>query len=103
MTIIFTDSAPDADVKFIEEADNALSNFLKLDKQERLKLSDLVFKNYADFLEVMDDDYKLKINKNEDIWDLIHPIEIYINGRPYNDKDMYVQIHCNWGMNMDFN
>lgn len=95
MTIIFTDCEPDADVKFIEEADNALSNFLKLDKQERIKLSDLVFKNYSDFLEVMDDDYKLEINKNEDIWDFVHPIEIYVTRRPYNDMDMYVQIHCN--------
>jgi hypothetical protein len=97
LTIVFMDFEPEADSKFIEEADLALSKFLQFDKQDRLKISDLVFKNYSDFLEAIgdEDEYKLKLNKKEEIWDFVHPIDIYVTRRPYNDKDIYVQVHCN--------
>jgi len=64
LTIVFMDFEPEADSKFIEEADLALSKFLQFDKQDRLKISDLVFKNYSDFLEAIgdEDEYKLKLN-----------------------------------------
>ena len=96
LTIIFTDFEPEADSTFLEEADSAISNFLRFDKQDRLKLSDLVFKNYADFLEAIgnDDEHKLTLRSIEDIWDFVRPIEIYVTRRPYGEMDMYVQIHC---------
>ncbi len=96
MSIIFMDYEPETDLKFIDEADSALSNFFLLDKQSRLALSDLVFKNYSDFLEAIgdDDEFKINIKQKEDIWDFVHPSEIYVTRRPYNDMDIYVQIHC---------
>ncbi|MFO0449408.1 MAG: DUF6985 domain-containing protein [Pseudomonadota bacterium] len=97
LAIIYMDFEPKADLKFLEEADLAISNFLRFDKQDRLKLSDLVFKNYSDFLEAIgnDNEYKLSIRSNDDIWDFVHPFEIYVTRRPYKEMDMYVQIHCN--------
>lgn len=97
LSIVFMDFEPQADLKFINEADFALSNFLLLNKPDRLRITDLVFKNYSDFLETIGDkdEYNLTLNTNEGIWDYVHPIEIYVTQRPYNDMDIYVQIHCN--------
>ena len=96
MSIIFMDYEPETDLKFIDEADSALSSFLQFDKQARLAISDLVFKNYSDFLEAIgdDDEFKINIKQNEDIWDFVHPSEIYVTRRPYSDMDIYVQLHC---------
>jgi hypothetical protein len=96
LAITFAKFEPEKDLKFIEEADNAILNFLKLTSLDRLKISDLVLKNYYDFLEAVGDDeeFKLNIDKPDQIWDFVHPNDIYVSRRPYNDKDIYVQISC---------
>jgi hypothetical protein len=97
LAIVFTDLDPQEDLSFIDEADIALSNFLQLDKRERLKISDLVFNNYSDFFDAIGrpDEYKLNVNKTEDIWSYVHPMEIYITRRSHRDMDIYLQIQCN--------
>lgn len=97
LAITFTKFEPEKDLKFIQDADNAILNFLKLTSLDRLKISDLILKNYFDFLEAVGDDeeFKLNIDKQDQIWDFVHPNDIYVSRRPYNDKDIYVQISCN--------
>ena len=76
LAITFMKFEPEKDLKFIEDADNAILNFLKLTSLDRLKISDLILKNYFDFLEAVGDDeeFKLNIDKQDQIWDFVHPV-----------------------------
>ena len=49
MNIIFMDFEPDHDTTFLEEADQALTNFLKLNSVDKISISDLACKNCMDF------------------------------------------------------
>lgn len=96
--ITFTDFDPELDKTFIEEADHALINFLKLNKEDRILISELAYKNCMDFLDMVeydeaDEPLRQIKNKNE-IWHFIHPTEIYVSRRPYKDQDIYIQIAC---------
>ena len=51
LTITFMDFKPEHDNTFVEEADQALSNFLKLTPSDRNLISELAYKNCMDFLE----------------------------------------------------
>ena len=98
LPITFTDCEPEIDKTFIEEADDALTNFFKLNSSDRYSISDLAYKLYMDFLDEIefdeaDEPFRLISNKNE-IWKFIHPTEIFVTRRPYKEKDMYVQISC---------
>ncbi|MEG1589246.1 hypothetical protein [Chryseobacterium sp.] len=48
------------------------------------------------FLEVVEydevDESLRKINNKTEIWNSIHPSEIYVTRRPYKDQDFYVFI-----------
>lgn len=98
LTIIFMDFEPEHDKTFIEEADQALRNFLALKTDDRNSISGLAYKNCMDFLESVEDDEddeplrQIK-NKNE-IWNFIQPSEIYVTRRPSKDQDIYVFIAC---------
>jgi len=96
LSITFTDFEPDADLEFINRADSALSRFLQFGEKDRLKMSELVFRNYSDLLEAVGNDveFQLDVNGVEDIWRFVHPFELYVSRRPYSDKDIYVLIHC---------
>lgn len=70
----------------------ALENFLKLDNDYRLKISDLVYENYKECLD--DGEFEpFEINDNKDIWNYIYPQEIYIEERR-KDKLIYIKIAC---------
>jgi hypothetical protein len=98
LTITFMDFEPEHDKTFIEEADQALTNFLKLNTEDRNLISELAYKNCMDFLDAVgfdeaDEPLRQIKNKNE-IWDFIQPTEIYVTRRPYKEQDIYVQIAC---------
>jgi len=98
LTVTFMDCEPQHDQKFIGEADQALTNFFKLNSAERNSISDLAYKNCMDFLDKVgfdEVDQSLKeINNKTDIWSFIHPTEIYVTRRPYKEQDIFVQIAC---------
>jgi len=98
LTITFMDFAPEHDKAFIDEADQALTNFLKLNADYRNLISELAYNNCMDFLDAVgfdeaDEPLRQIKNKNE-IWNFIQPTEIYVTRRPYKDQDIYVFIAC---------
>lgn len=98
LTIIFMDFEPDHDRTFLEEADQALTNFFKLNSADRNSISDLAYKNCMDFLDAVGfdeaDEALKEIKDKNEIWKFIHPSEIYVTRRPYKEQDMYVQVAC---------
>lgn len=99
LTITFMDFEPDGDDKtFIDEADKALTNFLKLSMEDRNGISELAYKNCMEFLDAVDfdeaDEPLRQIKNRNEIWNFIHPTEIYVTRRPYKDRDIYIQISC---------
>ena len=98
LTITFMDFEPEHDKTFIEEADLALINFLKLKTTDRNLLSDLAHKNYMDFLDAVGfdeaDEPLRQIKDRKEIWDFIQPAEIYVTRRPFKEQDIYVLITC---------
>jgi hypothetical protein len=102
LTIIFTDFEPDSDTTFLQEAEQALTNFFKLNLADRNSISELAYKNCTDFLDAVefdDADQSLReISDKNEIWKFIHPSEIYVTRRPYKEQDMYVQVvcECDW-------
>lgn len=40
------------------------------------------------------DEHLRQIKDKNEIWNFIHPTEIYVTRRPYNEQDIYVQIAC---------
>lgn len=98
LAITFMDFEPEHDKTFIEEADQTLINFLKLNLAYRNSISDLAYKNCKDFLDTVGyekaDAPLRKIKDHNEIWNFIHPTEIYVTRRPYNDKDVYIILAC---------
>ena len=96
--IIFSDFKPQDDANFIVEADEALTNFLQLNEDDRNAISNLALQNCNDFLDLVGADHfdeaLSEIKDPNDIWKFIRPKQIYISRRPYGDQDIYVQISC---------
>jgi hypothetical protein len=87
---------------FTDDMENAISNFLSLGNDERLKISDLVYKNCREVLDNVElfetDKPMLEIADNREIWKFVRPSKIYVSRRSTGDKDVYIQISCgcNW-------
>lgn len=98
LTITFMDFEPEHDKTFVDEADQALTNFLKLTSTDRNSISDLAYKNCKDFLDAVsfdeEDESLRQINKPDEIWKFIRPTEIYVTRRHRRDNDIYIQIAC---------
>ena len=79
------------------DLNEAVLNFLNKSAKDRGEITALIFKNYTEFVDAIDHD-PLKLTNEENIWDYVHPKEIYIIQRPYNDKFIYIQIccECDW-------
>jgi hypothetical protein len=94
LKFIFTEN----DDQFFIESDIAVSNFLSLTNDDRLKISDLVHKNCRDFLDVVEhfetDKPMLEIVDSQEIWKYVRPSKIYVSRRDYGDKDVYIQVSC---------
>lgn len=98
LKIIFMDFTPEDDEQFIDDADKALKEFLAKSEKERLGISNLVYKNCMDFLNAVgydEDDEKLwKLSDENEIWDFVQPIEIYVVRRTGKDENIYIDINC---------
>jgi hypothetical protein len=98
LKVVFMGLLPEEDEQFIPEADNALNHFISKTDTDRLAISHLVYKNCMDFLNAVGyDEYDKvlwEIKDKNDIWNHVQPFEIYISRRPYNDKDIYININC---------
>jgi hypothetical protein len=98
LKVVFMGLLPEEDEQFIPEADNALNLFISKTDTDRLAISHLVYKNCMDFLNAVGyDEYDKvlwEIKDKNDIWNHVQPFEIYISRRPYNDKDIYININC---------
>lgn len=84
-----------------DEADEALLQFLQLTSDDRLRISDLVYKNYTDFLEDVDfdgiEEGLSDIKEDAEIWNFVYPTDIYVSRRHRRDMDIYVCIACDCG------
>ena len=82
----------------MEEADQALTNFFRLNTTHRNAVSQLAYKNCMNFLDDVGfdetDDALRKIKDPNDIWKFIYPSEIYVCRRAYQEQDIYVQVAC---------
>ncbi len=92
---------PEKDKTFLKDADEALISFLKLTMVERKAISELVYNNYLRYLNTIefdDNEQLIIINELNEIWNYIHPTEIYIRRRHRRDKDIYLQVccECDW-------
>lgn len=98
LKVTFMDFEPEHDKTFIEEADQALTNFLKLNLVDRNSISDLAYRNCKDFLDAVDfdeaDQPLRQIKDYNEIWNFIHPTEIYVTRRPYKEHDVYLMLAC---------
>jgi hypothetical protein len=98
LTITFMDFEPEHDKTFIDEADQSLRNFLKLNLDDRNLISELAYKNCMDFLDEVEydeaDEPLRQINNKNEIWEFIQPTEIYISRRHRRDNDIYLQVSC---------
>lgn len=84
-----------------EETNEALGNFLQLTAADRLHISDLVYKNYTDFLDEVDfdgiEEGLSDIKEDHEIWNFVYPTEIYVSRRHRRDKDVYICVSCECG------
>lgn len=91
---------PEKDIAFLDDANNALKNFLNLTLKDRNAISEMVYKNCMDFLEAVDfEESETKrftgMEDKNDIWRFVHPAGIYVSRRHRRDKDIYIQAVCN--------
>lgn len=97
--ITFMDFEPDQDTAFMREADQALTNFLKLDEAYKVEITDHVYQNCMDFLAAVGpddaDDALRQMQEKKEIWHFVHPNQIYVTRRPSREQDIYVFIACN--------
>lgn len=96
--IIFSDFEPAEDRIFLEGADHALGNFLRLTQADREAISELAYENCMNFLaDIGYDTWQeplRQITDKHEIWSFIYPGAIYVTRRPYGDQDIYVQVTC---------
>ena len=77
---------------------DAIANFLKMTDTHREAASQYVYKNYTAFVDAVgDDDVDVRIEDPRDVWNHVHPSEIYVIRRR-KDKNVYLSIaaECDW-------
>lgn len=98
LDIIFMDYVPDHDNNFLDEADEALKNFLGLGLDYKKHISKYVFSNCMDFLNAVEydeaDEDLWKIEDPDDIWQYVYPSEIYVTRRSRRDENIYIMVAC---------
>ena len=91
---------------FMDEADLALTCFLKLNTEDRDSISDRVYKNCMDFLDGVvfeeSDELLRQIRDKNDIWNYIYPGGVIIERRHCNDRDIYVSVGCRCSWDQEY-
>ena len=93
----FMDYDAKNDPSFLEEAEKALANFIKLDSFYKLQIAQNVFENFVDYCSYIDEagiPENMKGAQPLSIWNHIHPTQVFLNRRESNDKDIYVVLTC---------
>ena len=93
---IVLESPEEADVKDIE---GAISSFLRLGPDDRLAISKYVYANYQKMTGLVDEeDIGCRIISEDEVWEHVHPSEVFISRRARRDKAIYVSItaECDW-------
>jgi hypothetical protein len=80
---------------YLVEADNVLQNFLGLDKQNRIRDSQLVYHYYSETLKY---GYTkpFEVSINSDIWSFVYPKEIIVHWDENADFYLCVSCGCEW-------
>jgi hypothetical protein len=98
LAVVFNVFHGENEQKYVEAADEALQNFLKLTSDDKNAISELAYKNCFDFLDAVDvdpfDDPLRAISDKQEIWNFIYPTKIYVERRYYQVQDLYVYIAC---------
>ncbi len=95
--IIFVGFNPKTDKQFIEQTDDALKRFFGLKEDDRQAISNIVHQNCIDFLNTVDLDEIDEPYRNiqhEEVWNFVHPSEIYVARRDRRDEDIYITVAC---------
>lgn len=93
MQFIIDDEIPES--KFPQDVEDSIANFLALKEDDRIDISDRVYKNYRDYIEAVDME-ELPVSNSIEIWNFVTPTEIYVSRRRRNN-DIYVQVACECG------
>jgi len=98
LAITFLSYEPEHDKAFVDDADQALTNFFHLTTQDRISISNLAYKNCNDYIDAVGinevDESLRQIEDIHEIWKFIHPTDILVARRAYNEKDIYIMIAC---------
>ena len=86
------------DESFLFDANQTVINFLRKNAGDRLRDSDFVYKIYRRIKDYYDsqsyDVVHLNLDDKTEIWKYIHPCEIYVCRGGKEDRNMYLQVHC---------
>ncbi len=89
---------PECDEAFARQADKALESFLQFSATDRLTISKYVYANCKEFLDEvgfdLHDQPLHNIKEDSEIWNFIHPKEIYVSRRDRRDRDIYILVAC---------
>jgi hypothetical protein len=95
LPVTFTNLHPEEDPEFLEEADRALENFLKLGPEQRHTGTPRLLANCKEFLEMCGSDEQLaELEKLKDIWEWVTPTQLYVTRRARRDRALYIQVSC---------
>ncbi|HEY0049753.1 MAG TPA: hypothetical protein VGB68_10730 [Pyrinomonadaceae bacterium] len=87
-----------SDKSFLSDANRTIKNFLAKTGNDKLNLSNQIYKYYRAIQDYHDSELfgaePLKLNNEREIWNYVHPYEIYICRNAEPDADMYLQIQC---------
>lgn len=75
--------------QFPQDIEDSIANFLSLTDDDRLSISDKVYKNYIDMIEAVDIE-PLPVSSPADIWKFVTPTDIFV----CRDSDVYIQVLC---------
>ena len=92
LRITFTDAEEES---YMEDADAALSSFLKLTAKNRISDTEMVHAYYTEVINETDAD-PLELDAPEEIWDYVTPIEITIDEDDQGDICVNVSCECEW-------
>jgi len=82
-----------------QEITTAVESFLRLGPTDRVAASPYILKNYLRIAELADDeDLGCRIDSSSNVWNHVHPLEVFITRRQRRDRAIYVQItaNCDW-------